>query len=102
MFLHKKSTSNEVLFFIGAPGGTLLATKFVASVTRLRFFASRGCRRLAQKQPSPVVEKQRFKVVFLSPAHLVRSSPLDTQKKALQTKCFSLLARPAGLELTTF
>ena len=34
------------------------------------FFAARRFRLLAQKQPSPVVRKQHFEVVFFPPAHI--------------------------------
>ena len=70
------------------------------------FFAVVATASLAQKQPSPVVNKQHFEVVCFPPARFLRSLvraviSLITQKGRLDDDLFVLLAGATRLELAT-
>ena len=70
------------------------------------FFALLRFRLLAQKQPSSVVQKQHFEVVFVPPARFLRSlvrSRYATQKKdrCIKQWSFLQLAGATRLELAT-
>ena len=83
----------------------MLAIINKASVTRLRFFAARRLPWLAQKQPSPVVQKQHFEVVFVPPARPLPVARLarrtNKQKRPSEDDLFVLLAGATRLELAT-